>query len=137
MTSVALELVDEYYVARHKVTGHQWISNAGKTKFRRPSDLKSAWKRSVMKAKKGEINNVGNAIGIPPLRILKPVNPNSNKPQRYVMPSFDQQDIYVIIKVKGETLRKLDRAKELLRLSASHVTFDLRNEITNFLQGGE
>lgn len=137
MTSVPLEVWDEYYVARHKVTGHQWISNTGKTKFRKPSDLKSAWKRSVMKAKKGEINNIGNAIDIPPLRILKPVNPNSNKPQRYVMPPFDQQNIYVIVKVKSETLQQLDRAKELLRISASHVTFDLRNEITKFLQEGK
>lgn len=137
MTSKRLSTQDIWYQGVHVKTGHVWMSPSGKTKFRRPADLKSAWKQAVMKAKRGEINRIGNANDVPPLRILKPILGRSDKPIRYVMPNFDQQNIYKIIEVKSDTLLQLERSKELLRLCAPHVTLDVKEQILKFLQEGK
>lgn len=136
MTSVAFEFTDIYYQAVHHKTGHVWMSPSGKTKFRRPSDLKSAWRHAVKKGNNGRICTLGNAQDVPPKRIMKAINPRAKRPVWYLFPKFDEQNVYKIVEVKSNTLLQLERAKELLRLSAGHVTFDVKEQIVKFLSEG-
>ena len=131
MTAHAWQPQPYFYVAEHKVTGHRWSSNNGKTMFRRPRDVKSAWRQAAIKGKAQ--NAVGNAVGIQPKKVLIPTNIKSKKPIRYIWPEFDNQDVYELREYPIPEVRKLQECIRMLREAKDHVPWQMKDEIVKVL----
>jgi len=136
MTNRPLTEFDTYFVAKNK-DGHIWVSPSGKSKFGERCDLVRAWRRAIKAASANGLPTIGNAKGLKPLKVIKPNSRRNNKPTpKMIWPPFNDQNLYTVCIEKTETAKKLDRAKELLRLCSGHVTEDIKEQIVKFL-GGE
>lgn len=115
----------ETWIIKHKETGQILTVPSGKSSWKKPGHAKNAW-------------NTLNRWYVERHKLDVPLKSEYRKyleREVHYVPKFDDQDIWVLVKLEHESVSKLEKAEQILKMCLGRVDHNVQIMIEEYFNG--